>query len=220
MTNKNRTLYEVLDVMPDASEADIQQALNRAISHGRLPVKLLETIREHLLNSKKREQYDAYLKESLAQGGRVIIPDLKPKIIPAVKVEVNLVKDTPSQDAVSPKNKKTDPVIHATAEHIQRENQPYLSSPPNIVMPKWQDRISNKEQLKIPNHVTEKRNRLPVSCTDAWLSILLGSFGSQFFYQRKVKKGIVCVLFSWTLVPAIIGLIYGIYLLHTLKQQD
>jgi TM2 domain-containing membrane protein YozV len=42
------------------------------------------------------------------------------------------------------------------------------------------------------------------------LAILLGNFGLHKFYLKKNKEGIVYLLFCWTLIPAIIGLIEGI----------
>lgn len=43
--------------------------------------------------------------------------------------------------------------------------------------------------------------------------ILLGSFGGQHFYLRNYGAGILSILFSWTYIPALIGLIQGIIFL-------
>jgi TM2 domain-containing membrane protein YozV/RNA polymerase subunit RPABC4/transcription elongation factor Spt4 len=49
--------------------------------------------------------------------------------------------------------------------------------------------------------------------TAALLAILLGSFGAHKFYLGRTGWGVVYLLFFWTLVPAILGLIEGfIYL--------
>ncbi|MFD1738471.1 TM2 domain-containing protein [Bacillus salitolerans] len=48
------------------------------------------------------------------------------------------------------------------------------------------------------------------------LGILLGSFGIHKFYLGKIWQGILYLLFSWTGIPGIIGLIEGIlYLVKT-----
>lgn len=47
----------------------------------------------------------------------------------------------------------------------------------------------------------------------ALISLLFGGIGAQFFYQNKVCPGIICILFCWTCIPAIIGIIQGIIVL-------
>ncbi|TBL77334.1 TM2 domain-containing protein [Paenibacillus thalictri] len=48
------------------------------------------------------------------------------------------------------------------------------------------------------------------------LAILLGGFGIHKFYLGKIGIGIVYLLFCWTGIPSIIGLIEGIlYLTKT-----
>ena len=42
------------------------------------------------------------------------------------------------------------------------------------------------------------------------LGILLGSFGAHKFYLGKIGWGIVYILFCWTGIPAIAGMIEGI----------
>lgn len=42
------------------------------------------------------------------------------------------------------------------------------------------------------------------------LAILLGSFGIQHFYTGQILRGILDILFCWTYVPSIIGLVEGI----------
>lgn len=45
------------------------------------------------------------------------------------------------------------------------------------------------------------------------LGILLGSIGVHHFYLGKMGRGILYLVFSWTGIPAIIGLIEGIMIL-------
>ena len=42
------------------------------------------------------------------------------------------------------------------------------------------------------------------------LGILLGSFGIHKFYMGNIMAGVVYLLFSWTSIPGILGLIEGI----------
>jgi TM2 domain-containing membrane protein YozV/cold shock CspA family protein len=57
--------------------------------------------------------------------------------------------------------------------------------------------------------------------TTAILALLLGGFGVHFFYLGAWGWGLVSVLFSWTSIPAIAGLILGIrYLLITDKEFE
>ena len=38
------------------------------------------------------------------------------------------------------------------------------------------------------------------------LAIFLGNFGVHMFYAKKIKRGILYLVFSWTLIPVIIAL--------------
>lgn len=49
-------------------------------------------------------------------------------------------------------------------------------------------------------------------------AFLLGSFGAQYFYSRKFGKAIACVLFFWTGIPCIIGVVVAI--LALIKPAD
>lgn len=53
------------------------------------------------------------------------------------------------------------------------------------------------------------------------LAILLGSLGIHKFYLGKIGMGIVYILFSWTTIPGLIGLIEGIiYLTKSDEEWD
>lgn len=47
------------------------------------------------------------------------------------------------------------------------------------------------------------------------LAILLGAFGVHKFYIGNRQSGLLCVVFCWSLVPTVMGIIDGInYLRH------
>ena len=41
-------------------------------------------------------------------------------------------------------------------------------------------------------------------------ALVLGGIGVHKFYMGKVGQGVLCVLFCWTCIPALVGLIEGI----------
>lgn len=45
------------------------------------------------------------------------------------------------------------------------------------------------------------------------LALLLGGLGVHKFYQGNVKLGVLYLCFSWTLIPALLGLVEGILIL-------
>lgn len=51
------------------------------------------------------------------------------------------------------------------------------------------------------------------------LAILLGSLGVHKFYLGKIGLGIVYLLFCWTGIPGIIGLIEGILYLTKTEEE-
>lgn len=53
----------------------------------------------------------------------------------------------------------------------------------------------------------------------ALLAFFLGAFGIQFFYLGKALPGILSVLFCWTGIPSLIGLIHAI-LLFLSSEED
>jgi len=55
--------------------------------------------------------------------------------------------------------------------------------------------------------------------TAGLLAIFLGSFGAHKFYLKKNKEGIIYLLFCWSLIPTIIGLIEGIIYLSQTDEK-
>ena len=56
--------------------------------------------------------------------------------------------------------------------------------------------------------------------TAAVLAILLGGLGIHKFYIGKIGWGILYVIFVWTYIPAIVGLIEGIIYLTSTKTDE
>ena len=55
--------------------------------------------------------------------------------------------------------------------------------------------------------------------TAALLALLLGGIGIHKFYLGRIVQGVLYLLFCWTFIPAIIGLIEGIVLL-SMSDKD
>ncbi len=51
------------------------------------------------------------------------------------------------------------------------------------------------------------------------LALMLGGLGVQHFYLGNTKAGVLSIVFCWTYIPAIIGLIQGVMLL-CMNEQD
>jgi TM2 domain-containing membrane protein YozV/predicted RNA-binding Zn-ribbon protein involved in translation (DUF1610 family) len=50
--------------------------------------------------------------------------------------------------------------------------------------------------------------------TAAMLAIFLGGFGGHKFYLGEIGTGVLYLLFSWTFIPAIIGIVEGLVYLN------
>lgn len=51
------------------------------------------------------------------------------------------------------------------------------------------------------------------------LAILLGSVGIQHFYLDRIGYGILSILFFWTGIPSVIGIIQGIIILMQTDEE-
>lgn len=51
------------------------------------------------------------------------------------------------------------------------------------------------------------------------LAFFLGGFGGQFFYLGKIWQGVLCVLFCWTWIPGIWGIIHAIIILSMSDEE-
>ncbi len=73
------------------------------------------------------------------------------------------------------------------------------------------------DENTIQSNVSQINENWPVKSKIAAgiLAILLGDIGIHKFYLGKIGQGILCILFCWTGIPALIGLIQGIIYLCT-----
>lgn len=80
------------------------------------------------------------------------------------------------------------------------------------------EEVSDKAEI-CPNCGVRQKNNNTKSNTAAGLfGILLGGIGAHKFYLGKPGWGILYLLFSWTFIPAIVGLIEGI--VYLTKDED
>lgn len=69
------------------------------------------------------------------------------------------------------------------------------------------------------NHSNEKNPKSRISAS--LMSLFLGSFGIQFFYLEAWGWGLLSIIFCWTYIPTIAGLILGIrYLCMSDKEFE
>jgi len=69
-----------------------------------------------------------------------------------------------------------------------------------------EENYRNEVKSKIFNSKSKKKDKLVA----ALLAIILGDLGIHKFYMGKTVTGAIYLLFCWTFIPAIIGLIEGI----------
>lgn len=117
--------------------------------------------------------------------------------------------------------KETLKKIKAEEKSLKKEESKQISTQnTNVAVQKPTPKIEN------PQPVPEtKNNAVPKSISHekdknvaAVLAILLGTFGVHHFYMRKYVKGIFCILFSWTYIPSVIGVIQGV--IYLAQSQD
>lgn len=63
------------------------------------------------------------------------------------------------------------------------------------------------------------KTRRKYKMTAILLAILLGTFGMQHFYLERPIAGLFSMLFCWTLIPMVIGLVHGMMMLMS-SQAD
>ena len=51
------------------------------------------------------------------------------------------------------------------------------------------------------------------------LAIVLGGLGMQKFYLGKYGQGLICAVFCWTFIPAVVGIVEGIHYLTESEEQ-
>lgn len=99
-------------------------------------------------------------------------------------------------------------VVQQTAQQMQQPQTVYVQQPqPQIVI----QQVS-PQPVQQPVYTTGINPAWPIKNKIAAgiLAILLGGIGVHHFYMGKIGFGILYLLFCWTGIPAILGLIEGI----------
>lgn len=109
-------------------------------------------------------------------------------------------------------------VMNAQVEQLMTPDESFLSEtlvenvgPSSVELPS----LEGIQDLSFPSerewtlYLAQQKNN-PNKMTAGMLSILLGNFGIGHFYTGQILRGVLDVLFFWTGVPGLIGLIEGI----------
>jgi len=99
---------------------------------------------------------------------------------------------------------------------VQDQNQSQQYAQPQYAQPQYaQPQYVQPQVVYVPvgNPSTKSKTTAGV------LAILLGGIGIHKFYLGKIGIGIVYILFCWTYVPVIIGLIEGIIYLTSSDEK-
>ena len=70
--------------------------------------------------------------------------------------------------------------------------------------------VADQKQNYFPNEEIDPRNSGKSKVTAALLAFFLGGFGAHKFYLGNIKWGVIYLLFVWTYIPSIIGVISGV----------
>ncbi len=101
------------------------------------------------------------------------------------------------------------PSSQTQTPQVNQAYQAYQPSTTNLVPP---SQVNFQNQQPIQNQSKDK-------IVAGILAILLGDIGVHKFYLGKIGQGILYLLFCWTGIPAIIGLIEGILYLLASDQE-
>lgn len=109
-------------------------------------------------------------------------------------------------------------VMNAQVEQLMTPDESFLSEtfvenvgPSSVELPS----LEGIQDLSFPSerewtlYLAQQKN-IPNKITAGILSIVLGDIGIGHFYTGQILRGVLDVLFFWTGVPGLIGLIEGI----------
>ncbi|WP_017414060.1 TM2 domain-containing protein [Clostridium tunisiense] len=100
--------------------------------------------------------------------------------------------------------------------HYQAPPQPQYQAPqPQYQAPQYQMPPQGQQMYGNPNVVVNTKSKT----TAGILAILLGGLGIHKFYLGRIGLGILYLVFCWTYIPALIGLIEGIIYLTSSEEK-
>ncbi len=135
-------------------------------------------------------------------GQKVPVETSEPKVCPNC--------GAPIQDGVKFCNKCGAP---------QSGQQPAASPVPQTAPPPQQQRYNAPPQSYPPPQYAPRPVNRKDKTTAGILGIVLGGIGAHKFYLGDTTKGVIYLLFVWTGIPCIIGLVEGIKYL-TMSQEE
>ena len=90
---------------------------------------------------------------------------------------------------------------------------------PNLINENRDQEFSSSDDTVEAKVVTPPGNFVKDRMVAGILAILVGAFGIHKFYLNDIGMGILYLLFSWTGIPTILGLIEGVIYLTTSDEE-
>ena len=92
---------------------------------------------------------------------------------------------------------------------VQQATQSVAQQPQVVVQVQVPQQPAQPQVQQQPAQTQKVHNR--TKGVAAILALLLGGFGVNFFYLGQIGVGIACIIFSFTGIPSLIGVICAIY---------
>ena len=114
----------------------------------------------------------------------------------------------PPNSQTPPAKPTASPPNYSTSPNYRTPPAKPKASPPNYAAPPTYQALAASTGYAMNTGLPVRNKTLA-----GVLAILFGSYGIQKFYLGKIGAGVLCILFCWTLIPGIVGIVEGINIL-------
>ena len=107
-------------------------------------------------------------------------------------------------------------------QRVKASSNPSASSRSDPLKSESEDKIKERDKVSEVKKINKQENELKQNknkTTAALFALFLGGVGVHKFYLGNTGIGVLYLLFSWTLIPAIIGIIEGIILFSMSEEK-